>query len=315
MNVPRQMLAAVAANGWVYAIGGTGSYRSGPPVYASIERAQINPDGSLGSWQYTTSLNKERCDLAAIASNGWIYALGGTYRDPMNGYWYVLNSVERANINGDGSLSSWSYTSSMNELRYWPGVIVYNNWIYVLGGYNAPGGVPTNLASIERVSINPDGSLNAWQPLAQSLPQGMHAFSALENNGWLYIIGGRNNNTSFSSVYRAPINADGTFGAWITEPSLNISRDGFGAAIVNGKIYITGGITVTSSTNWDCVIPTESAVINSDNSLGSWCVETNITVGRDNDTAVSSDGRIYAIGGYNCDSPTVLNTTESALAQ
>jgi hypothetical protein len=59
------------------------------------------------------------------------------------------------------SLGPWSFTSSLVTGRQTPGVAAWGNYVYVLGGTNSSGA----LASVERATINPDGSLGTWSTI------------------------------------------------------------------------------------------------------------------------------------------------------
>ncbi len=77
---------------------------------SSVERAPINVDGSLGSWQVVSNMTKGRYGHAAVAVDGYLYVLGG-----YTGTWDA--TVERAAINSDGSLGPWQLTSTMTSPR------------------------------------------------------------------------------------------------------------------------------------------------------------------------------------------------------
>ncbi len=103
MNMPRAEFGTIAANGWMYAIGGNTPNGS----TNTVEYTSINPNGTLGIWQSTTSLLlTTRAGLAVTPSSGWIYALGGG-----------TDTVEMARMNPDGTLGQWQYTAQMNEVR------------------------------------------------------------------------------------------------------------------------------------------------------------------------------------------------------
>lgn len=61
--------------------------------------------------------------------NGYVYALGG-----YNGTSYVA-TTEYAPINANTpSLGTWTATTSLAAVRSYPGVVVYNGYIYAVGG-------------------------------------------------------------------------------------------------------------------------------------------------------------------------------------
>jgi len=299
LNVPRQMLAAVAVNNWIYAIGGL---NSGGATVALVEMAQINPDGSLGSWITTSSLNVSRANIHAVSYNGYLYVAGGTSGYP--GKFDQLSSVEYAKINPDGTLVSWTLATSMNQVRYFPGLVAYNGWLYTLGGWDGN----TCLSSSERAPIIADGSIGNWQT-ASSIPYGNEAFVAVVNNGWIYIMGGWNGATTFGQVWKAQISAEGNLGEWTNESSLNIPRAGFGGGIHEGKICVGGGVQWTTM-----ILPAECAVIDPDGGLEPWCIEPELPAAAANVGGCVSNGWFYIVGGNNS-VPQTLSTVFKAQIQ
>jgi N-acetylneuraminic acid mutarotase len=159
MTTPRGYHAAVVARGFLYALGGTND--SGV-LQSSVERATINANGSLGLWQAVTSMNFSRWRPAAVTVGSYIYVLGGSIGACCD----VSSSVERAEVNPDGSLGSWQTMTSMTTARHEPSGAVIDNYIYVLGGQNGSGGY---LNSVERAAINSDATLGSWQTVSSML--------------------------------------------------------------------------------------------------------------------------------------------------
>lgn len=181
MTTPRVGLAAVAAGGYLYALGGTTGM--GPPLN-SVERAEIKSDGSLGPWELTTSMTMTRPGLSAVASDGYLYVLGGN------------NSVEYAPINADGSLGSWQVISAMTMERTELAAVAADGYLYALGSFlfsiNA-----TN--SVERAAISVDGSLGPWEFTApMTTPRS--GFVAAVQDGYVYAFGGDTGDGTTRSV-------------------------------------------------------------------------------------------------------------------
>ena len=59
--------------GYIYAVGGD----STGVRLASVEKAAINTDGTLGPWSFTSTLNAKRSVPGVVANNGYLYAIGG----------------------------------------------------------------------------------------------------------------------------------------------------------------------------------------------------------------------------------------------
>jgi hypothetical protein len=232
MTTPRRALAAVVANGYIYALGGDGGFQT-------VERAAINPDGSLGPWQLMTSMTIGRYYLAAVQYNDYIYLLGGIERTG-GGDQGALDSVERAAINPDGSLGPWQAMSSMNVPRQMLATVAVNGYIYALGGFNGNSGV---LDSVERVTINADGTLGPWQTLGP-MTTNREVLAAAVAGGYIYALGGVQKlepGSDLSSVERAALHADGSLGPWQTATSMTMPRVEHAAVTMGGYFYTLGG--------------------------------------------------------------------------
>lgn len=142
--VPRNFGAAVASDDFVYVLGGR-SLGGGSQVFNSVEMARINPDGSLGDWQLSTSMILKRIELRAIIINNYLYAIGGTSAGGAAAY----NLVERSKINPDGTLGSWEFVSRLTTPRRLPGVVTVGDNLYAFGGENTG----TAFDSIEVIDI------------------------------------------------------------------------------------------------------------------------------------------------------------------
>jgi len=71
----------------------TGGLNIPSGVLEDVKYAEVNADGSLGTWQELTSLSAARHSHASVASNGYLYVMGGNDSDGN-----VLNDVQYAKI-------------------------------------------------------------------------------------------------------------------------------------------------------------------------------------------------------------------------
>ncbi len=121
---------AVTNNGYVYVIGGQNNSSS---QVATVYYAQLN-SGSVGSW--TTSSNSlpvAEDGMTASTYGGYVYIAGGQNASSVN-----VNTVYSAPLNSNGTVGSW--TTSSNSLPSTPFLltsVAYNDYFYVLGGYNS----------------------------------------------------------------------------------------------------------------------------------------------------------------------------------
>jgi hypothetical protein len=269
MTTERGWPAAVQVGNYLYVLGG---YGAGSGL-TSVERAVVNDDGSLGSWQLVSSMIKGRSLFAAVQVGRYLYALGGG----------DTGDVERAIINADGSLGPWQAVSSIVAGVH--AAVVSNGYVYVLM-YSSDSG------SVQRAAINPDDSLGAWQDTtSMNLPRGYLGMVVVGR--YLYAIGGQGSGyAAMASVERAVINTDGSLGSWQTMASMNVARCDLAAVATRGYIYALGGSTC-QGTIYSSV---ERAKVNSDGSLNPWEVVTSMTIPRWRLAAVQSGSHVYVLG-------------------
>jgi N-acetylneuraminic acid mutarotase len=225
--------AGVAANGFVYVIGGVhyspdyGVSDATNGVYYS----KINSDGSLGAWNIAAPLPQGLDQFSASVWNNTIYVAGGG-----NGSLAVSN-VYSAQIQSNGSLTSWTTQTSLPVAIYSQAEAA-NGYLYVLGG------VLNNEDAVQSVyyaKINADGALAGWSQTVQ-LPQTESAFGAIAANGLIFSIAGYNGSTTATTnLYVAAVNGNGMLGSWSSGASLPMPIFGFGVANNNSYIFLAGG--------------------------------------------------------------------------
>jgi hypothetical protein len=179
---------------YLYVFGG-GTKANG--ANASYERAPINQDGTIGGFSLVVSgsLTTGRVAATSIVSGNWLYVIGGS-----NGQ--DLASVERAAINPDGTLGSFSAIagSALTTPRSHHSSQVVGNYLYVLGGVN--GG--SSLASVERAAIASDGSIGAFSTVpGVTLTAGRDSLSSQFLGNFLYVLGGQSNQAGLITLERA----------------------------------------------------------------------------------------------------------------
>lgn len=127
MTTARYGHAAVVVGNYIYAIAGSGV----DTPLTSVERAAINPNGSLGPWQAVIPITDPNCNPEAVSAGGYIYVLGG---DECINFGPRYRNVVRAQVNPDGSLGSWDAVFSMTTVRLGFAVVRRGNYIYAIGG-------------------------------------------------------------------------------------------------------------------------------------------------------------------------------------
>lgn len=235
LPAPRRDASITTSNGYLYVVGGYDGSSAVSTVYA----AKINIDGTIGSWSTVRALPSASSGGSAIAVNGYLYTMGGTTNGAANG---ASLETHYAKIYSDGSLSTWTRSTDLVYYRMGATAAASNGYMYVMGGANNAG---TPVQSVFYAKINTDGSFGVWTAAPNYLPATRYAAGSVAANGYLYVIGGSTDTTtanSQSTVYYAPVRADGTTGVWQTAtnsfPStIRLIRP----TVYNGYIYVAGG--------------------------------------------------------------------------
>jgi N-acetylneuraminic acid mutarotase len=191
----------------------------------------------------------------------------------------------------DGTIGTWSVTSSFTGARDRHTSVVNNGYLYVIGGFSE--GAPANgrLNDIQFATINADGTLGSFN-FTTPFPIARIFHSSVVHSGYLYILGGDDPSGQFiNDVEYAPINSDGTIGAWNTTTPLPTARHGHRSVVNNGYLYIIGGWSDTAFND------VQYARINADGTIGSWNSTTPFTTARSGHSSVVNNGYLYVIGG------------------
>jgi uncharacterized protein YceK len=287
LPAPRAGTAAVAHNNFVYVIGGV----DGRDFVATVEYAPVQPDGSIGQWQYGPSLNEERGFIDAVVHNNTIYVVGGG--NGPSGH-NLLRSVESAKINADGSLSPWmTEQNAMKIPRRCSKVFVSGDYIYSLGGFGG-----ALLDSVERAPIHADGGLGEWlvEDQTMTLPRYVNAVKEVKNNA--YVFGGHDQMKGVGIVdveWATPAN-DGKIGGWKKTSPLQTGRYGLSSAGYGNYVYALGGLT-----GLEYLTSIEYAQVQDDSELSAWRYTADLPEPRATFSALVYKDKIYIIGGTNQD--------------
>ena len=256
-------------NNRIYIVGGLDdSAAATNTVYVS---PQLNSGGDIGSaWSSSTAFNVARTGTAATAYANNLYIFGGT-----TGSNY-LNDSQYTQINNDGTVDSWSYTTSLPTVLRDAKAVSANGYIYLVTGRTA------NTSCSPKVLITP---ISANTTIASG-----------------------NNPTGVGEWYETNVRyAGGRYGAAVAYDKGKIYTMGGGCATVLGPNYTTGtiqqtGNTITGTgTNWtdDYIGATityadaSTAVINSVNSTTSLTVSVSKTVAAGGTYTIASTRHYY----------------------
>lgn len=296
---------AAVVNDYIYVAGGCIGVLDCDNATNAVEYAPLNPDGTLGVWNTTSSLPSDRVYGQLEVAGDTLYYIGGQDDSET-----AQSTIYYATPDASGGAGSWTLasgglgdTAAGNAVaRTQFGATVWNNRIFVLGGYDA-GTSPTNTVFVSP-QLNSGGDIPAdsWSSTT-SFDVARNGATAIAYANNLYILGGHDGLNFLSDVQYTQINGDGTLDDWSYATSLprNVSHaDGFAA---NGYMYIFGGkqsaIRCTTNTY---VAPisanTTIATGNNPTGLGAWfSTNERFTAERSNLAAVYHEGKAYLMGG------------------
>jgi Carbohydrate binding domain/Kelch motif len=299
---------SVIYGGNIYVVAGN----NGSPT-TEVRYTNLFGNGSLGTtWSTTTdALPGTAMYPATTTTNGHVYVLGGEAASSS-----VTDDVYFGRILPGGDVSNWQTSDSKLYTAVMGGQAVVNgDYMYLIGGSTtdilSTPDPTTAVTTVQYAKVNPDGSLGTFATTA-ALPAGRTGGSAVVANGYIYYVGGMGTTgVATTTVYYALINSDGTLSSWTSDGDTLPAARAFGAASVqNGYLYYYGGGSGAGSGN--------SSVyywpINATNgSVGTVVTATNsITAARSSFSYATSNGYVYALGGFNIASLSTVHYTSGS---
>lgn len=216
-------------------IGGWQSGTSGP-VVANVFTINWSGGTTLQPATPQPSLPQALSQAAVAATADTLIAAGG------NNASGVVSSVYTAGWNPiTGTVSSWSQQASLPQGLQAAWAASWGQTVYVVGGQNS-GGTPLNTVYWATVT---NGQLQNWN--TATMPVAVNGPMVAVVGNYLIVAGGFTTYPTVTSaaVNYAPINPDGSLGAWRTAPSLPTAVGQVGNDIVatSTGIVIIGGYT------------------------------------------------------------------------
>ena len=198
-------------------------------------------NSTIGTWVANTPLSNNVSNSHVIVTKNRVYLLGGW----LNNTSTSTSTVYTAPINPNGTLGALVNSTPLPVAVGYSQAIVTNNRVYLLGGY--VNGI--EISTVYTTSINPDGTLGAWVT-DTPLPINLADPQAIVTNNRVYLLGGFNGVAALSTIYTAPINPDGTLGAWVLDTSILPEIITTAQAIItSSRMYLLGGWNGTISLN------------------------------------------------------------------
>ena len=277
-------IAEPKAGPFLYVAGGF----NGTDFLTNVDRVAIQPDGSLGTWQSQTALPSPRAGHMIVYGAGHAIVLGGMTSTG------EIADVLSAPIDDTGTVGAWAPQTPLPIVRMHGSAALNGSTIYVVGGLGADGSA---IANVERGTLNPDGTVTAWEELAP-LPGRRSHHALVLYNDYIYVLGGLVGDpngafTDYTDVLSTAIASDGTLGPWTTVASLVTANDTASADVHAGWLYLVGGLEGDAY-----VDHVRRSPVLANHTLGPWESSAPLPVGRGHvhQTPIYQS-RMYSVGG------------------
>lgn len=331
----------------------------GTTYYQTVSYTAINNGGTGDSTNSvavtTSSFTAGRYSHASAAYNGYLYIMGGIHgaADTLCNTTADVHcsDVQYAPLNPDGTVGAWHFTHDSNDdgttfvsgfhtARGALAAVAYAGYLYILGGVQASSNTACSTVSgtycqdVQFAKLNPNGTVGAWHYTHNSTDDGGSFVSGFMNSrgapgvavykGYLYLGGGNNGATYYNDVQFAPINSDGTIGAWhYTHSSTDdgttfvsgftTARSSMGFVAYNGFLYVAGGDSNAGANMYNDV---QYAPLNANGTVGTWLQTNSFSKARRNMTVIPYEGYLYIMNGCQAGTSTTcsvsLNDSEFA---
>lgn len=287
--------AAIATNGYLYYVGGltTDCSLPGCTARSTVYYASINTDGSVGSWNTTTSYPVGIAGNRLVSSGGYLYSLGGAttcLADATFGFICSGSaSVYYSAIAANGTLGTWTATTAFTNGRYHLATAIYGGkFIYITGGATSNGSTQTIYNDAQVAPLNSDGTVGTWTGTT-TLPRTLGAHGMTVSGQFIYLVGGSG---TPSPVYYASINSSsGALGSWTSTTS--ISTHSYYTVLYADKGYLyTYSASADSSGD-----PVRYSKINSDGSVGNWTTLNSYATTRYQSAGAFYNDKLYVMSG------------------
>lgn len=193
------------------------------------------------------------------------------------------------------SESTWQSEPSLGFARRALALATNGRFLYAVGGVDNEN---KYVDTVEVAEIKSDGALGPWHSLPQPLPDARFYLGAAIVSNRLYAVGGGmgplgDDNVPSASVHSAPINDDGSIGAWRPEAYLSTPRRGLQLVTWNGQLFAIGGY------NGQFLRSVDMAIWGADGTVVEWRLQRHeAQLERYMHAATASNDRLYVLTGH-----------------
>jgi hypothetical protein len=229
--------------------------------------------------------------LATVDGGTFLFAAGG-----FDGAGGVLSNVDTVAVLPDGTLGTWTATTPLPKGVAGAVGEPVSNFIVIAGGVGNGQILATDQSEV--APINGDGTIGAWTSAGSMLHPREHAGAFAVGNA-IYVMGGYDvQQTLWSDIVQLQLAPDGTpIGAWTTVGWLPAPLSHFAVALVDGYVYITGGLTQPAQNGALGHPDVYGAPLASDGTFGSWTSLAPMPVALATHGSFFYGGYLYVCGG------------------
>ncbi|WP_027389231.1 LamG-like jellyroll fold domain-containing protein [Chrysiogenes arsenatis] len=220
-----------------------------------------------------------------------------------------VNRLHSQNINQPTTvqnITGWAAVGNLPAAKSLSQAIVTKSRVYFIGGWTYdPYSSYVNSNKVYSAPINEDGTLGAWSA-ANDLLIPIASSQAIVTNSRVYLLGGASYEVLVDGGHReyresviqsAPINEDGTLGAWSISGNLPVTISFHQAIVTKNRVYIVGGTISSHLQNGMTSDNNYSAPINEDGTLGAWSAANDLLIPVIAHQAIVTNSRVYLLGG------------------
>jgi hypothetical protein len=203
--------------------------------------------------------------------------------------------AEGYHLSPSGTCTPWKTLPQPPGARNRASSVVAGDSLYLVGGQDTG----NLLNEVWFASVLGDGTLGEWKATA-SLPSGRADAPVAASGDYLYAVGGLASGCSGSctvyakDVFKAPLQADGTLGAWSPAGSLPENLGGHAVVVHGGNLYVLVGWSAYAS--WQRAVLL--APLQADGNLGAWKRGPDLPAAVNGHDAVVVGSTLYVAGGF-----------------
>ncbi len=289
---------------WIFLVGGTTTAADAIGTISNrVYRAEVNLDGSLGAWEDIAGIAREASAIP-IAQHGLLrltgedlrqgFALAGGHAGTQG-----VTAVLATYVDADGSLDTpWGAFAPRlpNGDGQWQSAFMpFDPHALALVGGLVDGGFTARVRYAE-IYLGVDVPTFTEGP-ALPAPRADHSWVRRDRAGMnpdLYVIGGHNDDGATVDILRTTRDIDDRVDGWETVGTLPDAPHGHASVIVDGQLYVMGGVEGTSITD-----RVRRAEIASDGTIGTFedVEDARLMLPLANAAMVQDDVIVYLIGG------------------